>query len=189
MIDIIRNQLPPYQEATWDDTEGYTNLKQAAVLLPLAYLQEKLVLIFTKRTDGLAQHANQVSFPGGMRESQDLTPITTALRETSEEIGISEKEIDILGMIAPSYSSTGFYVQPVVGFLLLDMNGMKINSTEVRRLFCVPLSWLKRQRNHYQADYQTSSGDIHRLWFFRKFEGEIIWGLTAQITLDFLQLI
>lgn len=187
MIDLIRQILLGYKQREWEDllTE---NIQHAAVLLPLTYRLGELIFIFTRRADNLASHAGQVSFPGGVREFEDKTPIDTALRETYEEIGILTNQIEILGMMPPYHSTTGFYVYPVVGFIR-NLNGLKRNTIEVEKLLCVPYKWLMNPENYYQADYQTKSGSIHRLWFFKDFEGEKIWGLTAQITLDFMEII
>src|ERR1700759_4884790 len=61
---------------------------KAAVLLPVVERPEP-VLLFTRRTQTLARHSGQVSFPGGRCEEGDLTPVETALRETFEETGIA----------------------------------------------------------------------------------------------------
>lgn len=187
-IDYIRNKVLSHQQTSWHDDSSVASLKQAAILLPLAIHDRDIVMVYTRRTDDLAQHAGQVSFPGGIRESFDNTPIDTALRETQEEIGLDPKNVEILGRM-PSYpSATGFCVFPVIGYIQ-SLNGIKENSQEVKRLLCVPFEWLKEKNNSYQADYKTSRGEIHRLWFFKEFDGEIIWGLTAQITLDFINLV
>src|SRR5689334_5882864 len=54
---------------------------KAAVLLPVIQRGEPH-LLFTRRTERLARHSGQVSFPGGRSEESDLSPVETALRET-----------------------------------------------------------------------------------------------------------
>ena len=63
-------------------------LKPAAVLVPLVDHSDGLAVLFTQRTAHLANHAGQVSFPGGHIEADDSGPEHTALRETEEEIGL-----------------------------------------------------------------------------------------------------
>ena len=41
----------------------------------------------------------EVSFPGGMYEEQDLDLRYTALRESEEETGLDIKKVDIIGPI------------------------------------------------------------------------------------------
>src|SRR4051812_40259551 len=69
---------------------------KAAVLLPLV-LRDEPSLMFTRRTESLARHSGQVSFPGGRSEAQDLSPVETALRETFEETGIASTFITVAG--------------------------------------------------------------------------------------------
>ena len=69
-------------------------LTPAAVLLPIVMRAEPTVL-FTERSARLAQHAGQVSFPGGRAEPTDESLIRTALRETQEETGIDASFISV----------------------------------------------------------------------------------------------
>ena len=160
---------------------------QSAVLVPLINLKGELSLVFTRRAGNLARHAGQVSFPGGVREADDQNPEDTALRETCEEIGLSPERIEVIGQMTPYNSSTGFCVFPVVG-IIHDLNGIR-NNFEVEKLFFVPLVWLQDPANSYQDDYASADGKMHQLWFFKVFNEEKIWGLTAQITKDFIALI
>src|SRR5271154_3774527 len=71
---------------------------KAAVLLPVVPRAEPM-LLFTRRTERLAKHSGQVSFPGGRREAADLTPVQTALRETMEETGIDPGYVHVAGYL------------------------------------------------------------------------------------------
>ena len=73
----------------------------AAVLLPIVMRREPSIL-FTRRTETLAQHSGQVSFPGGRTDAADLSPLETALRETREETGIDPAFVSIAGYL-PRY--------------------------------------------------------------------------------------
>lgn len=163
------------------------SMVQSAVLIPLFSRSGELSLAYTRRADNLARHAGQVSFPGGVREPGDQTPVDTALRETCEEIGLPAGSIEVIGQLPTYNSSTGFCVFPVVGFII-DVNGLR-NNFEVVKLFFVPLVWLDYPANSYRSDYVGADGGVHKLWFFTDYNGEKIWGLTAQITKDFLALI
>ncbi len=160
---------------------------KAAVLVPFAYHHSELVILFTHRSHTLVSHRGQVSYPGGMHEPTDQTMQATALRETEEEIGISGRNIQILGQLDCIQSHTGTLIFPFVGFID-DLNGLKNNLDEVERIFCIPYAWLSDPRNLHQEDYQRSNGEIHRVWSFNDYDGEKIWGITAEITRRLIEL-
>ena len=58
-------------------------IKPAAVLVPVVDRAEPMVLL-TQRTAHLANHAGQISFPGGKIDATDASPLEAALREAEE---------------------------------------------------------------------------------------------------------
>ncbi len=102
----------------------------ASVLVPFAYHDQKLSILFTHRSNQLASHRGQVSFPGGMKESADRDLLAPALRETKEEIGIDPENIEVLGQLEPIKSHTGLMIYPFAGFIR-DLNGMQNNMDEL----------------------------------------------------------
>jgi 8-oxo-dGTP pyrophosphatase MutT (NUDIX family) len=156
-------------------------VKTASVLVPLAVRDEELVVLFTHRSYHLNSHSGQVSFPGGMQEDWDSDAAATALRETEEEIGIKPGKIEILGRMKFLQSHTGLVIYPFVGFIQ-DLNGLQKNLDEVESIFCIPYTWLSSPKNLYQEDFRRPGGEIHKVWTFREYEGEKIWGITAEIT-------
>jgi 8-oxo-dGTP pyrophosphatase MutT (NUDIX family) len=92
--------------------------RQAAVLLPLFKNATDYHLVFTKRTETLTHHKGQVSFPGGSFEPSDGDLLTTALRESYEEVGIRPEHVSILGRLDDlSTFSTSFTISPFVGLI------------------------------------------------------------------------
>lgn len=89
--------------------------KKAAVLIPLCVVDDKVALLYTLRAANLKTHRGQVSFPGGMQDVKDKSLISTALRETKEELGIPEKEIFVWGSGNMIVSRSDMCVLPVVG--------------------------------------------------------------------------
>ncbi len=75
-----------------------SDLIQAAVLIPITVWEDELVILFTKRTNSVNNHQNQISFPGGAIEKNDADPQAAALRETEAEIGI-KKKLGLVGHI------------------------------------------------------------------------------------------
>jgi 8-oxo-dGTP pyrophosphatase MutT (NUDIX family) len=62
--------------------------RHAGVLVPLFMDSDEYRVLFTKRTNRVAHHKGQVSFPGGRVDDGDGSMEETALRETHEEIGL-----------------------------------------------------------------------------------------------------
>ena len=48
-------------------------------------------MLFTQRTARSADHAGQISFPGGKTETVDASPVAAALREAEEEIALDRR--------------------------------------------------------------------------------------------------
>ena len=82
--------------------EGPSRLTPAAVLVPVVGRPAELTILLTRRTDHLADHAGQISFPGGRIEVNDPTPESAALREAQEEIGLPPERVRLLGRLEPA---------------------------------------------------------------------------------------
>lgn len=168
--------------------------KPAAVLVPL--LQQgnpkEWHLLFTRRTDTVADHKGQVSFPGGREEPGDTSPIDTALREAREEIGLDSSSVKILGTLPGCHTITNYWVVPVVGFIRWPFQA-HLHLEEVSRIFTIPLGWLQRKENHelrdriiFLPDGQQKKIDVI---FFKPYEDELLWGVSAEITLSLLNVL
>lgn len=95
------------------------NPKHAAVLsvfYPGAQGETRFVLILRKTYKGV--HSNQVGFPGGRVEEDDRDLAHTALRETEEEVGIPQHEVEILREMSRLYiPPSNFWVYPFLGIM------------------------------------------------------------------------
>jgi 8-oxo-dGTP pyrophosphatase MutT (NUDIX family) len=158
-------------------------LQPAAVLLPVVRRSEPTVL-FTRRTEHLARHAGQVSFPGGRVQQSDLSLVETALRETAEETGITPACISIAGFLEPYETGTGFSILPVVGLLSEGFASVP-EPQEVAEIFEVPLAFLldPANRERHAAEWQGR----RREYYAFTYEGHYIWGATAAILVDFAE--
>jgi 8-oxo-dGTP pyrophosphatase MutT (NUDIX family) len=148
----------------------------AAVLVPVMARHEP-VLLFTRRTEGLARHAGQISFPGGRVEPQDASALQTALRETAEETGIIPHSVSIAGYLPALRTGTGFDIQPVVGVLAPDPV-LALDPAEVAAVFEAPLSFF---RDPFNRRYEIRDG---RHFHVFNWDGHEIWGATAAILVD-----
>ncbi len=184
--EILRKRFSD-QKAPQTDL-GFKNngLKRAAILIPLFCKDGDIHLLFIRRTDKVQDHKGQVSFPGGMAEDQDHTPIDTALRETYEEIGLSPGVIDVLGMLPPMETATGYEVTPVIGRFTWP-DHFSVNDDEVERIFSIPLEWLFLPDHHSLRPYTRPNGQEALVTFFEPYDNELLWGITAEITLNFIR--
>lgn len=148
----------------------------AAVLVPLIDRREGLSILFTRRSANLKNHAGQISFPGGRIERHDLDPLSAALRETEEEIGLPRTQVDVIGYLPDHLVISGFRITPVVGLVGADY-GLALDATEVEEVFEVPLAFVLDARNHVQRVRRFDNIDISFTDF--PYGPHNIWGATA----------
>lgn len=156
----------------------------AAVLVPLLIDHDHWSLLFTRRTDTVDSHQGQVAFPGGVIEASDDGPVSAALREAQEEIGVLPQAVEVLGIMDPMPTVTEFCVTPVVGIIPWPYQ-LTINPYEVAATFITPLEWLSDPDN-VEVRYRASGLEVN---FFKPYQNEVIWGATARITLEFLSIL
>jgi len=191
--DYIIQQLKKALENAGPSSDGFsevdltdeTRLKCAAVLVPLVWHGDEWHLLYTRRTDKVESHKGQVSFPGGACDEGETTPEETALREAEEEIGIAPSDVKILGRLANLITITYFRVTPVVGIVRWP-NVFRLGEHEVARVFTIPLGWLANASNRWQFEIQ---GRKRALITYHPYDGELLWGATARMTVDFLNVL
>ena len=153
---------------------------KAAVLVPIVARAEPFVL-FTRRTETLARHSGQVSFPGGRVEPSDPSPLATALRETAEETGIAPDMVRPAGYLPRYLTGTGFDIQPVVGVLAPGFV-LARDPAEVADIFEVPLAFFADAANRRR---ETRVWNGHQRSFYAfSHGGREIWGATAAVIVD-----
>jgi 8-oxo-dGTP pyrophosphatase MutT (NUDIX family) len=153
------------------------NLRASAVLIPIFCNQGQYYVLLTKRSEEVDFHKGQVCFPGGTRELSDSSLLQTALREVEEEIGLRAEDVEILGELDDSVTLTSNYViSPFVAFIPHPYP-FKIDGREIREIFSIPLSFLLDEANFKQESYEYD------------YEGHIIWGATARILRQFVDLL
>ena len=190
--DYISQKLRESQKNT-ADSDGYaeipvkpnTHLKCAAVLVPLTYVNDEWHLLFTRRTDRVQSHKGQVSFPGGACDDGETTPEETALREAEEEIGLRPADVKVLGRLSQLITISSFRVSPIVGVIPWPY-AFKVASIEVARVFTIPLLWLSDRNNYWEFFLRDSE---RSLIAYHPYDGELLWGATARMTVSFLKTI
>ena len=187
----LANPPPLHELLTADDLEklrenSQAPLKDAAVLLLVVDHPREPTVVFTQRTAHLADHAGQVSFPGGRTHADDLTPERTALREAEEEIGLDPARVEILGRLPEYRTGTGFSVTPIVGWTTPPIE-YRPDPHEVAEVFEVPLAFLLDPRNH-RYDSAYFRGRLRHYWALPYGE-RYIWGATAAMLVTFHRLL
>lgn len=148
----------------------------AAVLVPIVVRPTGLTVLLTQRTAHLRDHAGQVSFPGGRCEAEDASPIDTALRESSEEVGVEPTQVEVLGTLPDYFTGTGFRVTPVVGLVTPPLN-LRLDDFEVAEAFESPLDFLLDAAN-YRRESVEIAGQLRTYWAV-PWQEYFIWGATA----------
>ncbi|MEW5975763.1 MAG: CoA pyrophosphatase [Acidobacteriota bacterium] len=159
---------------------------RAAVLMPIFQKNDEPYLLLTLRTEQVETHKGQVSFPGGVQEPRDSSLEYTALRETEEEIGLSPENVRILGDFDEYLSVTDLVVRPFVGWIEMPV-ALKPNPDEVAAILEPPLH-LFRDESRVRVEKRVRRNE-ERLVYFYDFNGQEIWGLTAQIIRDFVAML
>jgi 8-oxo-dGTP pyrophosphatase MutT (NUDIX family) len=176
------------KESTWLDqlslkqSDPKLDLPKAAVLIALTD-EENPEVIYTLRSNKVSSHQGEVSFPGGMREESDTSLIMTALRESEEEIGLPQNCVKILGSLDTMVSRFNISVTPFVGVIPGDVE-LNTSSEEIEACFKVPLSFLLKDKR-YRNDEVNRNGETFYMPAY-KYSSYVIWGLTAMITVNFL---
>ncbi|OGO14784.1 MAG: hypothetical protein A2Z14_04060 [Chloroflexi bacterium RBG_16_48_8] len=112
-----------------------------------------------------------------------------ALREAHEEIGIQAKDVNVIGHLDNLLTVTQFDIKPIVGTISWPYP-LQINHKEVAHVFGVPISWLSNPSNIEVRERKIQTSGIQiPVYFFLPFEGEVIWGATARITINLLQIL
>ncbi|MFV9473480.1 CoA pyrophosphatase [Advenella sp. RU8] len=168
--------LHDWNDAKFIENQAYID---AAVLLPLVYVNGEIHVILTRRSSRLKKHAGQISFPGGRVEESDPSAQEAALRETEEEIGIPASSIEVVGQLPDLFTGTGFLMKPYVGWVDEGFS-IRTDSNEVEEVFYVPLSFLMDPRNHRLHNAKLPDGTV-RNYFSMPWNSYFIWGATASV--------
>lgn len=166
-----------------ENDDGYHRIPEgamaSAVMVLLQYRCREWHFILIVRSRNLSLHAGETAFAGGRRETEDLTPVDTALREVDEEIGVPASAMTVYGLLPFVMTlDSGFAIVPVVAVLDEDFRNFKPDPDEVEDILAVPLS-LFNQRAKSLGPEQYFMKGYH-------FQGRIIWGATGKMIRKFL---
>ena len=134
----------------------------------------------------MKNHAGQIAFPGGRRETDDKDLIFTALRETEEEIGLSRESAEILGLLSPVYVQVSdFLITPVLGWMTHNPE-IRMDSGEVDEVIYISLEALLNPANLCEREKETLTGRIKVPGY--EIDGNFIWGATAMMLTELAEI-
>lgn len=157
----------------------------SAVLLPLYETPAGLGLLYTKRSERLAKHPGQVSFPGGRMDPGDATPLAAALREADEEVGIAPAHVEVMGHVTDMVTYYGALVRAYAGLVREAPPTAPRSHEEVEMLFLKPLTELLSPSHYEGRAFRDEEGTRRTVHYFRGAH-PTIWGITGEITARFL---
>jgi len=185
--------------------ENESEYLNSAVLVPLIYQDNKLQVLFEVRSATLSRQPGEICFPGGRIEPGDENSLAAAIRETTEELGISARQIRFIGALNYVVAPFGVILHPFAAYLQQGTI-LQPNDAEVAEVFTVSLDWLlntEPQRAYMEIATRPLEGfPLHLLpddypgdWKGRKsypvlfyhYQNYVIWGLTARVLYSFLQ--
>ena len=143
-------------------------------------------LLLMRRSGEVRHHRNEWAFPGGVSEPSDENLRHTALRETIEELGVGPSDVRHWGALDPVNTRTGFVVWPFVG-RLVSQESMSLSSREVAEVISVPFADLSRPESGRTISIVEENGVRNTHAY--AYNGRIIWGATARIIRQALQVV
>jgi len=205
-VHAIRAALQGRAHKTFD----LPKFRRASVLIPILKRPHGATILFTRRAETVAQHKGQISFPGGRVEKGESVE-AAALRESQEEVALDPKRVEIVGRLDDQPSVSWYVVSPFVGIVRDPPDAFVGQASEVSEPFEVPLAALLDRTRHRserwkatqmpdgspvdelmriradldEVDEATQTYAVH---FFEPGDGRIIWGLTARILKQLLDL-
>jgi 8-oxo-dGTP pyrophosphatase MutT (NUDIX family) len=181
LVAVVRARL-----SEREPRKGPPGLRPAAVLLPIVVSGSGDRLILTLRARSLRRQPGDISFPGGVLEPEDPSPLAAALRESQEEIGLDSNDIHVLGQMDERGTVTGFRITPFVG-AVSEPYVFRPNH-EVSRVLEVPIEHLLDPGLVHVEKRRLRDGTVRDVYHYR-YGAHDIWGITGQLVRDFLELL
>ncbi|MCR4399740.1 MAG: CoA pyrophosphatase [Syntrophomonadaceae bacterium] len=185
---------------------GYESSMTSAVMVPLAWRQGQLAVLFEERAHSLNRQPGEICFPGGRVDPCDPEPVQAAVRETCEELGLCAGDLEVIAPLDILVTPYNLIVHP----FLCEVNAaaeLRPNPDEVADVFWVPLeffhatpplTWELRVHMHPAEDFPfdliPSGRDydwkvgVYQVHFYL-YEGRVIWGMTARLVHHLLRLL
>jgi len=170
-LDDLKSTLSSPITPKLESNEKY----RLASVLVVIYGKNPIV-VMTEKPKHLKFHAGEISFPGGKFDADDSDLLETALRETSEEIGLTITRDQVIGQLESVITlNSGFLITPFVS--VIDEIPTLSTNSEVEQIFHIPLEpFLKTMA----PDPDPSHNIIQEMYTF-EYQDQIVWGASARI--------
>lgn len=191
----------------------------SVVMVLLTEVDGEYHFVLQERNAHIRQ-GGEVCFPGGMFDKNtDLSPRETALRETSEELGVSRDTLEVIGCLDTYVAAMGAVIDIFVGIMNTGISSLEINRNEVEKVFTIPVSYFlstapeihKVLIRMFSSETDPVTGEeivylpvrelglperyidswgrfTENVYVYKTADG-IVWGLTAEIIIDFIRLL
>ena len=179
---------PPHRPIELRIPNPGAQVRDSAVLILLWPDGDQVSTVFILRPEYDGVHSNQIAFPGGKYEINDVDFIATALREAHEEVGINPEKVTILGQLSPLFiTPSQFLVYPIVGYTT-EAPVFIPDPIEIKEVIpCHLLDFLKQDAFTIQ-DLKVGERILPNIPCY-KIGKRLIWGATAMIFSEFLDVI
>lgn len=174
-----------------DYRQAPQSARLSAVGVLLIPTHDATSVLFVKRTTaaGPQQHRGQIGFPGGKKEVTDTTLRDTAVREVAEETGLQLQSHHYLGALSSLYIPvSNFLVQPFV-FYLDSLPKFNIQTDEIEHVILASFDYLLAPERIKHQDIPVENGLVLKNVPYYDLYQDVLWGATAMITTELLQLI
>ena len=184
MIDYSRLKEIILNSAPSGPPAGDSHMLASVFLLLFNRADPRILAIQKSDTEGYPWR-NQVALPGGHLEQTDAGPVAAAFRELEEELKISSDQVDFIGSIGHFQTLTK--PRDIEAFIGI-WNGkgpIRYDATEISRILELPLR--KMFKIHQGNQYHERRPELREIEY--PYEDVIIWGATAQIIYQFIELV
>lgn len=175
--DLLKPYLKVYKSF---DVPQLPNSKESAVMALIYPVNTIPHILFIERPKYEGVHSGQIAFPGGKTEKSDTTYLSTALRETKEEVGIRSETIEVVGALSSVYVlASNFIVYPYVG-VLQNRPSLILEQSEVADVLEIPL-YRFFEPNIIKEKTMKSAVGVNLRAPYYDLDGKILWGATAMM--------
>jgi 8-oxo-dGTP pyrophosphatase MutT (NUDIX family) len=162
--------------------------KKSGVMILLYPYNNTIYSILILRAKYNGTHSGQVGLPGGKYEKTDTDLIQTALRETTEEVGVDSKKIIVLGQLTPLYiPPSNYVVYPSVGYINARPSFVP-DKSEVSEIIEYRLSELLDKKNVKSKEFNVREHASFKAPYF-DINGNVVWGATAMMLSEFKEIL
>ncbi len=198
-LERLRNRRPRMQ--------NHAEFTVSAVLLPLVETPAGIHILFETRSAHINRQPGEICFPGGMVECAEAkNPQLTAVRETTEELGIDAGQVEVIGPLDYLLAPAGMIVYPFVG-KISEPQKIVPNQDEVEKIFTAPIDFFLQNpplvssievATRFNQDFPFDKvpatykenwrkGWVFKVYFF-EYGSRVIWGITSKIIVNFIRL-